>query len=86
MTPFPWAELSTELALCVLGVVLFVTDTFLTDPQRKHWLGYLAFGGLLLCLVPASGVCAGNSTVTSLFGVDAPFARGKRLTKVLAAR
>lgn len=68
MTPFPWAGLSTEIALCALGVGLFVVDTFITDPKRKHWLGYLAFGGLLLCLVPASGVCADNSTPTALFG------------------
>lgn len=67
MSGFPWAQLSTEIWLCVLGLGLLVADLFVTD-ARRHLLGYAALAGLALALVPASGVCASAAAERALFG------------------
>ncbi len=68
MTGFPWGSLATETALLVLGLVLLLLDIAIGDPRRKHRLGYVALGGLLLCLLPAAGVGAGANPPENLFG------------------
>lgn len=67
MSAFPWGGLSCELSLCILGTGMLLLDVVLRDARHKHLLGYVALGGLLLCLVPASGVCAPPGVV-DLFG------------------
>lgn len=86
MTAFPWGGLSTELSLCLLGTVLLLLDVVVRDPRRKHVLGYVALGGLLLCLVPASGVCTPLGVVDlfgGLYRVDA-FGQFFRLIGILS--
>lgn len=68
MTGFPWGSLATETGLLILGLGLLLLDLAIVDRRRKHVVGYVAFAGLLLCLVPAAGICAGDDAPTWLFG------------------
>ncbi|MCC7491817.1 MAG: NADH-quinone oxidoreductase subunit N [Fimbriimonadaceae bacterium] len=68
MSGFPWASLATETALLGLGLLLVTLDIVVTDKHRKHLLGYVALGGLLLCLLPAAGSCVGPDAPEELFG------------------
>lgn len=65
---FPWASLATELSLLLLGLGLLCLDIVIADPRRKHVIGYVALAGLLLCLLPAAGVCTPENAPGLLFG------------------
>lgn len=66
MNSFPFGGLATELSLCGLGLLMLMVDIVIRDERRKASLGYLAFAGLLLCLLPASGLFGGGAQ--ELFG------------------
>ncbi|NUQ00871.1 MAG: hypothetical protein HUU35_13560, partial [Armatimonadetes bacterium] len=88
MAGIPWSSLATELLLTALGLGLLLADIALADPRRKHIVGYLAFVGLLLCLLPAAGLLtppdAPETLFAGLYRVDA-FHRFFRLLFVLLA-
>lgn len=69
MSGFPWGQLSAELWLVGLGLVLLLVDLLPgRDERRGRLIGGLAFAGLLLGLVPASGACAPDGASPLLFG------------------
>jgi len=68
VTGFPWGQLSCELWLGLLGLVMLGADLLIRDRSKAHYVGYLALVGLMIGLVPAAGGCAPDAASPLLFG------------------
>ncbi|MGQ9626662.1 MAG: NADH-quinone oxidoreductase subunit N, partial [Anaerolineae bacterium] len=73
-----------ELVLGAAGLAVFGCDLIWRDEAKKHWLPYLALGGLALALIATASLWGANYTLLGgMFTVD-PFALFFKLMAVIA--